>query len=191
VATGDDPDTAELLAEVQRMAALVEDLLLLARIDDAAPPQQELLDVAELVTACAKRYAAQPVPVTVTVSGSPSVVFNGTAARRVLTNLLDNAVRYAASGVVARVDTGPGGSALVEITDDGPGIPVEDRDRVFERFARLHDARDRGSGGSGLGLAIVRELVQQQGGSIDLADAAPGAEPPGLRVRVRFGHPVR
>ena len=72
--------------------------------------------------------------------------------------------------------------AVVTITDDGPGIPVADRGRVFERFTRLDDARAREGGGAGLGLAIVRELVRRHGGTVSLADAPGG----GLRVDVRL-----
>jgi signal transduction histidine kinase len=68
---------------------------------------------------------------------------------------------------------------VVTVTDDGPGIPAADRDRVFDRFTRLDDARTRDSGGAGLGLAIVRELVRLHGGTVTLGDAAPG-----LRVAV-------
>jgi signal transduction histidine kinase len=186
VATGDDPEVEELLVEVQRLTSLVDDLLLLARLDDAKPPPREVIDLGLVVAESAERYAAQGVPVTLEVSPNPNVLADPGAVRRVLANLLDNAVRYAASAVSVGVGTGPDGGALVEIVDDGPGIPAEDRKRVFERFSRLHDARDRGTGGSGLGLAIVRELVQQQGGSVGLGDAVDGADPPGLRVQVRF-----
>jgi signal transduction histidine kinase len=75
------------------------------------------------------------------------------------------------------------------VSDDGPGILPAQRERVFERFARLDDARDRDAGGSGLGLAIVRELVQRLGGTVTLADAEPGTAAesrPGLRVEVRL-----
>jgi signal transduction histidine kinase len=164
----------------------VDDLLLLARMDDAAAPPRELLDVGRLAAESVERYAAGRAAVVVEVSPSPTVLADPGAVRRVLANLLDNAVRYAASAVVVGVGTGADGGVLVQITDDGPGIPPEDRDRVFERFSRLHDARDRGTGGSGLGLAIVRELVSQQGGSVGLGDAVDGADPPGLRVRVWF-----
>jgi len=186
VATGEEPETEELLAEVQRLTSLVDDLLLLARLDDAQPPPREVLDLGVVVAESAARYAGQRVPVTLTVSPTPTVLVDSGAARRVLANLLDNAVRYAASAVSVGVRTEADGGALVEIVDDGPGIPAEDRDRVFERFSRLHDARDRGTGGSGLGLAIVKELVNQLGGTVWLADADPGADPPGLRVQVRF-----
>jgi signal transduction histidine kinase len=79
---------------------------------------------------------------------------------------------------------------LLIVSDDGPGIPPAQRERVFERFARLDDARDRDAGGSGLGLAIVRELVARLGGTVTLADAGSAASPrgdhPGLRVEVRL-----
>jgi signal transduction histidine kinase len=78
----------------------------------------------------------------------------------------------------ARAD---GGEPVVSVTDDGPGIRVEDRDRAFERFTRLDAARGRDDGGAGLGLAIVRELVRRHGGSVALADAHPG-----LRVEIRM-----
>ena len=110
---------------------------------------------------------------------------NPTALARVLANVVDNAVRYASSGVVVSVGSA-GGEAVLTITDDGPGIPAADRVRVFERFTRLHDARDRGTGGSGLGLAIVGELVRQHGGSVTLDDKSPGGDPPGLRVEVHL-----
>ncbi|PYC72969.1 two-component sensor histidine kinase, partial [Micromonospora arborensis] len=74
---------------------------------------------------------------------------------------------------------GAGSYHLVTVTDDGPGIPVADRDRVFDRFTRLDDGRARDDGGAGLGLAIVRELVRRAGGSITLTDAE---EQHGLRV---------
>lgn len=187
-ATGDEPDAADLVAEVDRLAVLVEDLLLLAKVDDGAPPARQLLDVGELTREVAKRYAAARVPVVVQVTDSPAVWANTAAVNRVLGNLVDNAVRYAATRVTITV--GPetigthSGGTLIVIADDGPGIGIDDRDRVFERFARLNDARDRDSGGSGLGLAIVLGLIAQQGGSVGLADTIAGAEPPGLSVRV-------
>ena len=74
-----------------------------------------------------------------------------------------------------------GAYQLIAVLDDGPGIPAADRERVFDRFTRLDDARARDAGGSGLGLAIVRELVRRHGGTVTLGDAEPG-----LRVDVRL-----
>ncbi len=96
-------------------------------------------------------------------------------------NLLDNAVRHAASQVCASV-RGQDGWAVLEVTDDGPGIPAADTERAFGRFSRLDDARSRdGDHGAGLGLAIVQATAQAHGGSVTLDDAGPG-----LRATVRL-----
>ena len=166
---------ADLLADVTRLSALVEDLLLLARAGENAnhPPVRESVDVRALLVATANRYAGARVPVT--VAGGPSVYASTNAGelRRVLANLVDNAVRHARSGVSLQART-ESGHAVLTVADDGPGIPAAERERVFERFARLDDARDRDAGGTGLGLAIVRELVRRSGGSISLQDNASG-----------------
>jgi signal transduction histidine kinase len=93
--------------------------------------------------------------------------------RRVVANLVDNAVRHASTRVVLAVRE-ESGRAVLTVADDGPGIPSEERERVFERFARLDDARDRDAGGTGLGLAIVRELLRRSDGSISLQDNPSG-----------------
>ena len=118
-------------------------------------------------------------------AGVISLEANPAALARVLANIVDNAVRYAATWVVVAVGS-TAEEAVLTVTDDGPGIPAADRARVFERFTRLHDARDRDTGGSGLGLAIVGELVRQQGGTVTLDDENPGGDPPGLRVEVHL-----
>jgi len=99
--------------------------------------------------------------------------------RRILGNLVDNARRHATAEVLmsARSD---GGRVLVRVDDDGPGIRPDDRERVFERFTRLDDARARDAGGSGLGLAIVRGLARSRGGDVRLGES-PAA---GLRAEV-------
>jgi signal transduction histidine kinase len=102
------------------------------------------------------------------------------ALLRVLVNLVDNAVRHARTKVVLAV-VPDRDSALLTVTDDGKGIAVSDRKRVFDRFTRLDDARARDAGGAGLGLAIVQELVRRHGGTIVLQDAAPG-----VRAEVRL-----
>jgi signal transduction histidine kinase len=176
----------DLLTDTQRLSRLVDDLLLLARFDDvnAGPPRSAgPVELGELMTTVAERYPAAPLRVVpprfpLWVVGEPD------ALARILANLVDNAVRHTTSEVV--LEAGPGGWSgpayhLVTVTDDGPGIPAEDRDRVFDRFTRLDDARARDAGGAGLGLAIVQQLVRRQGGTVTLSDAAPG-----LRVEVRL-----
>jgi signal transduction histidine kinase len=136
------------------------------------------------------------VPVTARVDAPVWTVGEPTALRRVLDNLITNAVRHAASAVVvsasevsaavgngdATVDDGADdGIVRLTVVDDGPGIPVEDRERVFGRFTRLDNARTRDQGGAGLGLAIVRELLRTIKGTIALGDAGPG-----LRVDVHL-----
>ena len=166
----------DLLADVTRLAALVEDLLLLARAgSDVRPPSmRESLDVRSLLVATASRYADARVPVAVV--GGPAVYasVNSEELQRVLANLVDNAVRHAGSRVALAVRA-EGGRAVLTVVDDGPGIPAGERERVFERFTRLDDARDRDAGGTGLGLAIVRELLRRSDGSISLQDNPSGS----------------
>jgi signal transduction histidine kinase len=99
---------------------------------------------------------------------------------RVLVNLVDNALRHTTAPVVVELRT-EGADAILTVTDDGPGIPEPDRERVFDRFTRLDSARSRDEGGAGLGLAIVRETVHAHGGAVHLEDASPG-----LRAVVRL-----
>jgi signal transduction histidine kinase len=169
---------AELIPEVRRLSSLVEDLLLLARSDDGqlarAEARSETVDLGALAHDVAGRYASARVPVQLLapvqrshVSGSYDELY------RALTNLVDNAVRHAASRVDVAVEVSDDVSRLI-VTDDGTGIPETDRERVFDRFTRLDDARDRDSGGTGLGLAIARELLRRNGAHVLLEDADPG-----------------
>jgi len=178
---------ADLLVDVARMSTLVEDLLLLARAgsesggdsssdarsDARRHPARESLDVSALLVQIADRYAGARVPVSVTEGTTVHAKADPEKLQRVLANLVDNAVRHADSSVVLDV-LSEGGRAVLTVADDGPGIPVEERERVFERFARLDDARDRDAGGTGLGLAIVRELLRRSNGSISLRDNPSG-----------------
>jgi signal transduction histidine kinase len=175
---------SDLLADVARLSALVEDLLLLARAgSDTSPPSvRESVDVRALLLATASRYAGERVPVSVTAGPVVFASVNSEELRRVLANLVENAIRHACSAVVLAAHT-DGGRAVLTVVDDGPGIPAGERERVFERFARLDDARDRDAGGTGLGLAIVRELLHRSDGSISLQDNPSGA---GLAAVVRL-----
>jgi signal transduction histidine kinase len=174
----------DLLADVARLSTLVEDLLLLARAgsDSSHPSVREPIDVSALLVATAERYAGARVPVSVANGSTVFANANPEELRRVLANLVDNAVRHAGSKVVLAVRPEDGGAVLT-VVDDGPGIPSDERERVFERFARLDDARDRDAGGTGLGLAIVRELLRRSDGSVSLQDNPSG---PGLAAVVRL-----
>jgi signal transduction histidine kinase len=174
----------DLLADVTRLSALVEDLLLLARAgsDTSHPPVRESVDVRAVLVETVDRYAGARVPVSVADGAAVYANVNSGELRRVLANLVDNAVRHAGSKVDLAVRA-EGGGAVLTVIDDGPGIPRDERERVFERFARLDDARDRDAGGTGLGLAIVRELLRRSDGSISLQDNPAG---PGLAAVVHL-----
>jgi signal transduction histidine kinase len=181
---GDLP--GELQPELDRLSALVEDLLLLARsgADSPVPARLEPVEVAPLLAAVAEEVPGRG-GVRVTASeagGTPAVRADAAELRRVLVNLTSNAVRHAATRVVLEARAEDGGEVLLTVTDDGPGIPAAERERVFERFARLDDARSRDAGGTGLGLPIARELLARSGGTITLTDALGG----GLRAEVRL-----
>jgi signal transduction histidine kinase len=187
---GIPPDLVpDLLADVLRLGRLVDDLLLLARADDAGHPVGRAaggqpVPVHEMLSEACERSRGARVPVVLAMGAGPtgSLVVSGDrhALVRAVTNLVDNAVRHASSRVTLTAYA-EGGAAVLEVTDDGPGIPAADRERVFDRFTRLDDGRARDNGGAGLGLAIVRELVRQHEGTVRLDDANPG-----LRAQIRL-----
>jgi signal transduction histidine kinase len=165
-----------VLVEEHRLERLLADLLLLAAGDEGGPRADVPVDVAALAATEAERGRRVPVAVTVDADPpSPRVAGSADALGRVVANLVDNAARHAHSEVrVTVVERGDGGVRLV-VDDDGPGIPEADRERVFERFTRLDDARSRagdGAGGAGLGLAVVRSVVTRHRGTVR-AEAAP------------------
>jgi signal transduction histidine kinase len=172
-------------ADTLRLARLTEDLLLLARLD-GQHLRHTPTDLAAACESVAARYATARVPVRAETAGACVVAGDADALDRLLVNLLDNAVRHAASRVCVSVRD-DGGWAVLTVADDGPGIPAEDAERAFGRFARLDQARARAGGqgtgeeGAGLGLAIVRSTAEAHGGTASLGDAKPG-----LRVTVRL-----
>jgi signal transduction histidine kinase len=166
-------------AEALRLQRLIDDLLLLARADEAGLALRRVpVDVDDLVLAEAGRLRST---VDVDTSGVSAgrVLGDPAGLRRMLRNLADNAARHAASAVAFGI-AARDGSVVVTVDDDGPGIPAADRERVLDRFVRLADARARDEGGGGLGLAIVAELVAAHGGGVAIADAPLG----GARVTV-------
>lgn len=174
--------TEDALKDVDRLSNLIDDLLTLARSDERGPVRARVpLRLDELVaTVAADGYREVRVPVRVDTPEPVTVAGDRDGLRRVLVNLLDNGVRYARSEVTVSVRVQQHG-ALLRVRDDGPGVPANKRERVFDRFYRLDTARSREQGGTGLGLPIVREIVDAHGGSVILRDNEPG-----LLVEVRL-----
>ncbi|MET8244397.1 ATP-binding protein [Streptomyces sp. NPDC005202] len=170
-----------LLEESERLSRLVDDLVRLARLDARPRLRKRLVDLDEIVFGEVRR-ARRHAPLVIDQHGVGAARVHGDAEilARVVRNLLDNATRYAAGRIDVRLGVLDGTAELV-VADDGPGIPAADRERVFDRFTRLDDARARDTGGSGLGLAIVRDIVTAHHGSTRIEDNAPGA-----RVVVRL-----
>lgn len=185
----DEGLAAELLPDVERLGRLVDDLLLLARAGSPRSAHRpEELDVTRLVGDLVQRYATARVPVRLHAPrGAEPVVadLDRAGLQRAVANLVDNATRHAREQVTVRVRT-QADRLLIEVVDDGEGIPADQRERVFDRFTRLDEARDRDAGGTGLGLAIARELARRDGGEITLHDAEPG-----LLARLSYAAPKR
>ncbi|MEO0492944.1 MAG: ATP-binding protein [Actinomycetota bacterium] len=169
-----------VLAESHRLQRIVEDLLVLARGEErqGAGSAGEL-DVDDIVLAEAGRRRRLPIDTRAVSAGR--IVATPEAVSRVVTHLLDNAARHAETTVEVGLTT-IGDEVRLWVDDDGPGVPATDRDRVFERFARLDDARTRDRGGAGLGLAVVAESVRAMGGTVSVDDATIG----GARFSVRW-----
>jgi signal transduction histidine kinase len=163
------------LAEQSRLERLVDDLLLLARLDEGArPPDRAVVDLDELVLDAVRSHLTRArARFDVTGVSGGRVLGDAGQLRQVVVNLLDNAERHASSAVRCALSQ-DGDTVELVVADDGPGIAPADRRRVFERFVRLDESRDRRGGGTGLGLAIVREVVTRHGGTVEIADS-PGA----------------
>ncbi|WP_293041208.1 ATP-binding protein [Mycobacterium sp.] len=163
-----------LLPEAQRMHALIEDLLLLARADEQTllrrKEQVTLDDLAQAEAARAQREAHCVIH---TDTRPVCVDADPVAMSRMIRNLVENAVRHAVSYVAIGVSSQQG-MAIITVSDDGAGIAATERARVFERFVRLDSDRARSGGGAGLGLAIVAEVVAAHGGTVTIDDRPGG-----------------
>ena len=143
------------------------------------------VDLDDLALAEARRVGRSGLDVETTGVAAGRVRGDQTALAQVVRNLVDNAARHADEAMSVTVREGGHGVELI-VEDDGPGIPEDQRQRVFERFVRLDEARARDSGGSGLGLAIVKEIVAAHGGSVAVSSSELG----GARFVVRLPAPV-
>jgi two-component system phosphate regulon sensor histidine kinase PhoR len=181
----DEPGTAErflgkIRTHADRMAALVEDLLELSRLESGArspePAETRPADLAaEVVASFAEQAARKGLTLRQQERGGTAVVTDRERLRRILENLVDNAVKYTPPGgsVVVTTAADPDGGTRIEVTDDGPGIEAEHRERIFERFYRVDKARSRELGGTGLGLSIVKHLAESIGAQVTL-ESEPG-----------------
>jgi two-component system OmpR family sensor kinase len=178
--------TASALRSSRRMSRLVSDLLLLARADAGRTGARRECDLAEIASAAAAEVA--PVigdrDLVVDLDGAVTVDGNPDELHRMVVNLLDNAVVHTPEGTEIRLSVGRrGGEAVLDVSDDGPGIPDELREQVFGRFVRGAGPADRApAGGTGLGLSIVRSVAAAHGGSV----AASRSEQGGARFAVRI-----
>lgn len=174
-----------LQASSGRLARLAEQLLTLSRAEPGSRrPRADRIDLTEAARHVLETQAPTAISRNIDLgleeAGPVSVIGDGTMLREMIVNLVDNALRYSAVGGTVTVKLAAvDGEAVLTVADDGPGIPVDERDHVFERFYRIAGSTEEGSG---LGLAIVREVVENAGGRVTLGDGATG----GLVVEVRL-----
>ncbi|HEY3021061.1 MAG TPA: HAMP domain-containing sensor histidine kinase [Solirubrobacteraceae bacterium] len=163
--------------EAQRMGALVEDLLTLARVDEVPDAPRAPLDLAELARDAVDdaRATAPDRAIELRADGPATVLGDPHQLRQVLGNLLRNALVHTPAGTPIDVAVARSGEQVVlEVHDHGPGLPTEDAGALFERFWRAEGGRERGKGGAGLGLAIVAGIVEAHGGRVGAANAPDG-----------------
>ncbi|MFC7621284.1 sensor histidine kinase [Microlunatus sp. GCM10028923] len=188
-------DLAKILrrieSEAHRMGLLVDELLLLARLDQGRPLEREPVDLTDLASdAVADAVVTDPgrsirLDAPDAGAGEDPVVVQGDPhrLRQVLGNLLSNVIQHTPPDTpsVVRVRR-DGGDAVIEVSDSGPGLPEEEREHIFERFYRTEESRVRHHGGAGLGLSIVAAVTQAHGGSVTAETNADG----GATFRVRL-----
>ncbi|WP_437310646.1 HAMP domain-containing sensor histidine kinase [Sorangium sp. So ce388] len=168
-----------VLAEILRLEALVADLLALARLDEQRAPPHDEIDLDDVVLEEAAR--ARAVPVDTRGVSAAKVRGDRRGLEHLVRNLLDNAARYAASRVIVTTEVDER-EVVLRVDDDGPGIPEQDRARVFGRFTRVASSRSRDAGGAGLGLALVQRITDQHGGAVRAGRSPQG----GARLEVRL-----
>jgi len=158
-----------VIEQSHRMSTLIDDLLHLARTGESLLHSVDI-DIDDVLRTLA---AQQPGDIDTTAVSPARIRGDLSGISRLVRNLLDNATRHARSQVLV-TSTASATAVTLTVEDDGPGVPVADRSRVFERFARLDEARSRADGGTGLGLAIAHAIVEAHDGSIAVDDSALG-----------------
>ncbi|AXG80331.1 sensor histidine kinase [Streptomyces paludis] len=183
-------DVPGAVADTVRLQRLAADLLLLARLDAGERPAGAApFDLGALVRDEIAQRTQDRFPVVLDVRPGTEVAGSRGQLARVLGNLLDNAQRHAAGSVAVSVRRS-GSSVVLTVTDDGPGVPEAERERIFERFVRLDDARSRDDGGAGLGLAIARDVAARHGGTLTAGRAEGGGALFELRLPPSGGGPA-
>jgi heavy metal sensor kinase len=184
---GSTETVGSMLEEVLRLNGIVEGLLALSRLD-AGEAQSEWVrfDLAELAATTADQMSllAEDKNITVSCEAAPGVMVEGDRARlkQVIVNLLDNAIKYTPNGGKVRLQiTRQDGYAVLDVVDDGVGIPTEALPHVFKRFFRVDDSRSREQGGAGLGLSIVKSICAAHGAQVEVASVLGQ----GSRFRIR------
>ncbi|MGH7549956.1 MAG: ATP-binding protein, partial [Gemmatimonadota bacterium] len=171
---------AVIRRHVERLAALISDLLELARLEEAGfAPHRERFSAGEMLRELAWEWRprAEDRGMTIAVAAEPDAMIDGDRGllRQAMANLLENAIKYCRHGDRIEVRARPTGQGVeLEVSDSGPGIPYEDQTRVFERFYRVEKGRSRSNGGTGLGLSIVKHVAEAHGGMAVL-ESRPGA----------------
>ncbi|UZI28679.1 sensor histidine kinase [Streptomyces sp. VB1] len=168
-------DLPGAVADTVRLQVLAADLLLLARLDAGEKPGSATVELGALVREEVSQRTGDRIAVGVEAPEGGAFEVSGSRGQlsRVIGNLLDNAQRHAEGSVAVSV-AADGRGVRVEVRDDGAGVPEDERERIFERFVRLDDARSRDDGGAGLGLAIARDVASRHGGTLTVHAAAEG-----------------
>ncbi|MBF9070855.1 HAMP domain-containing protein [Streptacidiphilus sp. NEAU-YB345] len=196
-----DPDVRVELVEgaledTERLQALATDLLFLARLSSSTGPgigigsggvdrPGDPVDLGELVAATVRTRGTERCPVDLDLADEVVVPGNHLWLTRLVTNLLDNAQRHARSSVHIRVRLSAAeDEAVLEVRNDGAAIDPADRERIFERFTRLDDARSRDHGGAGLGLPIARDIAHHHGGTLAVVESEIDAEGATFQARL-------
>lgn len=175
-----DTETVERLAariahEAERMGDTIDDLLVLANIEFAEDARFEEVGISKIISETLERVSTTAdragIRIETPIDPPGTIVCDRRQMVSALHNLIDNAIKYSPESGRVRVDVvrdDPAGTVEFVVTDDGPGIPRRDLDRVFERFYRVDRGRSRATGGTGLGLAIVRHVADNHGGSVEV-----------------------